>query len=124
MTGLAALAVLASCTSKDQEITLGESSDALIANNALLRGASLAPGQLAFTFDDGPGPRTRELSTYLKSQGIPAVFFMNGRHLATPLPPLDNNADIVANPAALMAQLQADGHLIANHSTTHGDLTL
>lgn len=118
------MAILASCASQDQAVTLGESSDALIANNALLRGTSLSAMQLALTFDDGPGPRTGELSTYLKNQGIPAVFFMNGRHLATPLPPLDNNADIVANPAALLAQMRADGHLIANHSTTHGDLTL
>ncbi len=102
MTSLAALAILVSCASRDREVAIGESSDALTANSALLRGASLAPRQLAFTptptrrsassrpsaVDDGPGPRTGELSKYLKSQGIPAVFFMNGRHLATPLPPL------------------------------------
>lgn len=125
VTSLAVLAVLASCAPQDQahESAVGETSDALIANNMLLRGTSLAPRQLALTFDDGPGPRTRELSSYLKSQGIPAVFFMNGRHLATPLPPLVNNADIVTNPTALLAQLKADGHLVANHATTHGDLT-
>jgi peptidoglycan/xylan/chitin deacetylase (PgdA/CDA1 family) len=124
--GFVALAILASCASQGRvdEVPRGETTEPLIANNMLLGGTSLAAKQIALTFDDGPGPRTGELSTYLKNQGIAAVFFMNGRHLATPLPPLTNNADVVANPTGLMAQIKADGHLIGNHSTTHGDLTI
>ncbi len=126
--GLVGLVAFAACAAQhpaEESLSpLGEQSQDLIANNLLLKGSSLAAQQLALTFDDGPGPRTGELSAYLKAQGIQAVFFMNGRHLQAPLPPLTNNADVVANPAGLLTQMKADGHLIANHSTTHGDLTI
>jgi peptidoglycan/xylan/chitin deacetylase (PgdA/CDA1 family) len=84
---------------------------------------SCAPKQLALTFDDGPGWRTAELSTYLKEQGIRAVFFVNGACIQpTTLP---NNACKSPPPGAVeaLAQLTADGHLVANHTTTHRDIT-
>ena len=46
-----------------------------------LRGSSMEPKVLALTFDDGPGPRTKALSRYLKDEGIRAAFFVNGRSM-------------------------------------------
>lgn len=83
----------------------------------------LTPKTLALTFDDGPGPRTKELSIYLKSQNIRAAFFMNGRRLAASGLPNPNGINVVADPAGTLAQVLADGHLVANHTTTHRDLT-
>lgn len=77
-------------------------------------GTSIPPKTLALTFDDGPGARTGELSTYLKEQGIRATFFVNGRRLVT--------EDGGANTTQL-AQLVADGHSIGNHTQTHASLT-
>jgi peptidoglycan-N-acetylglucosamine deacetylase len=74
-----------------------------------IRGGSMAPKTLALTFDDGPGPRTGELSTYLKAEGIQAGFFVNGRQLL--------------NGTATLAQLVADGHVVANHTENHPSLT-
>ena len=74
-----------------------------------LRGQSLADKQLALTFDDGPGARTAELSTYLKSKNIRAAFFVNGMHVA-----------MYPN---VLAQLVADGHVVANHTQTHPTLS-
>ena len=86
-------------------------------------GTSLAAKTLALTFDDGPGPRTAELSIYLKSQDIKAAFFMNGARLAATALPNPNGISPVANPAGTLAQVLADGHLVANHTTTHRNLT-
>lgn len=83
-------------------------SGALAISAANLTGASLPPKTLALTFDDGPGPRTSELSTYLKNQGIGAGFFVNGKMIQ------DN---------AVLTQLIADGHVIGNHTQTHTSLT-
>lgn len=71
------------------------------------RGDTLGMKQLALTFDDGPGPQTGELSTYLKSENVRAAFFVNGMY---------------ADNAALLAQIVADGHILANH--THNHLSL
>ena len=37
---------------------------------------------VAFTFDDGPGPLTQQLLDFLKSQHVPATFFVIGRYIA------------------------------------------
>lgn len=79
---------------------------------------SLAANQLALTFDDGPGSRTAELSTYLNSQGIHATFFING-HCFDQYNPCGNG--LAAN--NILLQLKNDGHLIANHTQDHYDLT-
>ena len=83
---------------------------------------SLGPKQLALTFDDGPGPRMAELSTYLKSEGIRAVFFVNGACIQSTALPNNSCGSPVANATTMMAQVIADGHLIGNHTTTHRDL--
>jgi peptidoglycan/xylan/chitin deacetylase (PgdA/CDA1 family) len=83
-------------------------SGALAINASNLTGASLPPKTLALTFDDGPGPRTSELSTFLENHGIRAGFFVNGKMI---------HDDVV------LKQLVADGHVIGNHTQTHASLT-
>ncbi|MDB4934141.1 MAG: polysaccharide deacetylase [Labilithrix sp.] len=77
-----------------------------------LTGASMPLKTLSFTFDDGPGARTIELSHYLKGQGIRATFFVWGQ--------------AIENDGAGTTTLQTvidDGHLIANHTEHHLSLT-
>ena len=62
--------------------------------------------EIWLTIDDGPvGEKTRALSTALRERGVAATFFFIGTRLR-------------ADPAAA-ADLQRDGHAIANHSGTH-----
>lgn len=81
--------------------------DALVAST--LHGTTLAANELALTFDDGPGSRSIELSAWLAAEGISATFFVVGEN-------------VLSRPAVL-AQLVADGHLVANHTQHHLDLT-
>src|SRR5262245_9583371 len=74
-----------------------------------LNGRSLPPKTLALTFDDGPGGRTKELSAFLKAEGIPAGFFMLGNAAK-------GHDDI-------LRQVNADGHVIGNHTFDHKLLT-
>lgn len=75
-----------------------------------IRGSSIAPKTFALTFDDGPGPRTKQLSSFLKAEGIQAAFFVNGRSMGP-------------DAGEILQQLVADGHLVANHTETHQSLT-
>lgn len=76
----------------------------------------LPPKTICLTYDDGPGathgagagPRTRDLGRFLFEQGIPATFFVLGRHAETDL--------------GLLAELRSWGHLIGNHTYTHPGL--
>ena len=72
-------------------------------------GTPLAAKQLVLTFDDGPGTRTSELSSWLAARGIHATFFQLGEYAQGNGP--------------LMAQIESDGHLIGNHTFDHQDLT-
>lgn len=72
-------------------------------------GTSLPPKTLALTFDDGPGDRTIELSSYLKGRGIRATFFDIGR--------------LIPGRQNVLAAVMADGHLLGNHTQDHPDLT-
>ncbi|MBM3381856.1 MAG: polysaccharide deacetylase family protein [Betaproteobacteria bacterium] len=74
-----------------------------------LYGTGMADGTLSLTFDDGPGPRTAELSRYLKEEGVQATFFIQGSAAA-------------AYPEVLK-QLHADGHRLANHTYSHPRMT-
>jgi peptidoglycan-N-acetylglucosamine deacetylase len=76
-----------------------------------LRGTSMPAKTLALTFDDGPGLRTKALSTFLKEQGIQAAFFVNGMAMG------GLGVDDV------LQQLVDDGHIVANHTETHVSLT-
>lgn len=74
------------------------------------RGTSMEAKTLALTFDDGPGLRTKQLSLYLKKEGIQATFFVNGRNIGP-------------GAAEILQELVDDGHLVANHTETHRSLT-
>lgn len=112
--------LLAACAGDARDHELRARGDALSSGG--LVGTSLPAKTLALTFDDGPGDRTVELSMYLKAQGIAATFFVNGGHLATTTLPNPNGIAPVAGPQAVLAQLVADGHLVANHTVTHRDM--
>lgn len=75
-----------------------------------LRGSSMPAKSLALTFDDGPGARTKQLSTYLKNEGIQATFFVNGRSMGP-------------DAGEILQALVADGHLVANHTENHLSIT-
>jgi len=76
----------------------------------LMQAGSMIPdGQLCLTFDDGPGPHTAEISSYLRDQEISATFFLIGEFVAA-------RKDVVQ-------QLIEDGHEIGNHTHTHALLT-
>ncbi|MBN9166550.1 MAG: polysaccharide deacetylase family protein, partial [Myxococcales bacterium] len=104
--------------------TLGKSSQELRAESYDYVGSStMGAKQLALTFDDGPGTRTSELSTYLKNENIRAVFFVNGACIEPTSLPNDSCGAPTANAKTILAQLAADGHLVANHTTTHRNIT-
>ncbi|WP_214409851.1 polysaccharide deacetylase family protein [Sphaerisporangium fuscum] len=64
---------------------------------------------VALTFDDGPGPRTGRLLSVLAAHDAHATFFTVG-------------ATAEAYPG-LLQRMAAEGHLVADHSWTHRDLT-
>ena len=108
------LASLASACRKDDATDTRAAASPTCSTSQAIRtanfyGTSLPPKTLALTFDDGPGIRTGELSTYLKGEGIAAAFFVNGKMLASG--------------TATLGKLVADGHLVANHTQTHTSLT-
>lgn len=51
------------------------------AANLLCGTPELAPGRVALTFDDGPGPRSAELARMLRDEGVPATFFVLGESI-------------------------------------------
>src|SRR5262245_34754517 len=73
-----------------------------------LRGDGLPPKSLCLTFDDGPGPDTYELGRFLAEQGVPAAFFVIGRH-----------AERRPN---VLERLTAWGHTLGNHTDSHAGL--
>lgn len=73
-----------------------------------IKGDRLPPKSLCLTYDDGPGPHTRELGRFLFEEGIGATFFVIGRHAE-------------ADPDTL-ACLHRWGHLIGNHTYSHPGL--
>lgn len=133
VTTVTALVVAAACTSREPAPTshvhegdehLGRTSQELSSSPQF--GTSLPAKTLSLTFDDGPGTRTSALSTYLKNQDIKATFFVNGQRMMPTQAPLPAGSYTPIGEAAyetLLAQLVADGHLVANHTTTHRNVT-
>lgn len=60
---------------------------------------------VALTFDDGPGPQTLALLSYLKEEEIPATFFQCGMHLQ--------------RYPEIARRVLAEGHEIGNHAWSH-----
>ena len=101
---------------------------------ALFTGDDLADHELAFTFDDGPGPLdvSGALATWLSAhkdpktgqpQPIHATFFVNGAcvaHGTLADGPSNGSCDEPTPGAdAVLAKVVAEGHYIGNHTTTH-----
>ncbi len=73
-----------------------------------IKGSDLPPKTLCLTYDDGPGPHTRELGRFLADEGISAAFFVVGRHA-------EGQEDV-------LRELRDGGHLIGNHTYSHPGL--
>ncbi|RYG79504.1 polysaccharide deacetylase family protein [bacterium] len=111
LVAVAALTTFIQCSNKSSNRANGRTCSGTQALQSIgLRGTSLEAKVIALTFDDGPGPRTKLLSRYLKDEGIQAAFFVNGRSMGE-------------DAAEILQQLVADGHLVANHTQTHRSLT-
>jgi peptidoglycan/xylan/chitin deacetylase (PgdA/CDA1 family) len=67
------------------------------------------PGQIALTFDDGPGQYSRQLLDILKVNNVTASFFLIG--------------NLIPNYSDVVSQAFADGHIIGDHSYTHANLS-
>jgi peptidoglycan/xylan/chitin deacetylase (PgdA/CDA1 family) len=75
------------------------------------RSASKGP-ELLLTFDDGPNPRTTpQVLDILKQRNIKALFFIVGEMVK-------NNK----KGQELIRRIEAEGHIVANHTMTHQDL--
>jgi peptidoglycan-N-acetylglucosamine deacetylase len=85
------------------------STDDEIVSERQLMGSELPAKTLALTYDDGPGPRTAELADYLADKGVPGTFFINGMK--------------VPGRQAMVDKVIGRGHLLANHTQHHLQLT-
>jgi peptidoglycan/xylan/chitin deacetylase (PgdA/CDA1 family) len=64
---------------------------------------------ICLSFDNGPEPETTpEVLAVLARRRLPAIFFVLGRHLADP------------PRRALAERARAEGHLVGNHTYSHG----
>jgi peptidoglycan/xylan/chitin deacetylase (PgdA/CDA1 family) len=86
----------------------GTSEEAIVSEHSLI-GNELPDHTLALTFDDGPGPRTKELVDYLAAENVKATFFINGKNVPGRQIALD----------AVVGR----GHILANHTQNHLQLT-
>jgi peptidoglycan/xylan/chitin deacetylase (PgdA/CDA1 family) len=79
---------------------------------ALVYGHSDSEHEVILSFDDGPHPKyTPRLLDLLQKEGLHAMFFVCGEHVAAP-----GGRDTVKRAAA-------EGHIIGNHSYSHPQLT-
>lgn len=79
-------------------------------NAALLSGTpAIAPGCVALTYDDGPGPVSGELARLLRDEGVPATFFVLG--------------ESIERRGEVLAELVDCGHAIGLHSEYHRPFT-
>ena len=68
------------------------------------------PPKVALTFDDGPHRMyTKNLLDGLRERGVKATFFVVGENIP-------GNEDLIR-------QMEADGHLIGNHTYDHADIS-
>ncbi|MDE2182108.1 MAG: polysaccharide deacetylase family protein [Alphaproteobacteria bacterium] len=65
--------------------------------------------EIALTFDDGPNAYTTRVLDVLKANNVKATFFIVGKMAK-------------AHPD-ILARIAAEGHLLANHSASHPELT-
>jgi peptidoglycan-N-acetylglucosamine deacetylase len=72
--------------------------------------------RFALTFDDGPGPSTAELLDVLRDAGVKATFFVLGKNIVEA--PWCGGDE--ARARALVVRALREGHVIGNHSHSHG----
>lgn len=84
-------------------------------------GRSLPPKTVVLTFDDGPhNLYSDEIAAILKQYGVPAIFFNVGNNLGK----LDaEGSPKLSSRAHVARRLKAAGHILANHSFTHAQLS-
>src|SRR5688572_16338621 len=131
---LICLTLLAGCTNEmvDLEVLQQEA-----ITGGQINGSALPAKTVVLTYDDGPDEHTMALAQYLKDEGIRATFFVNGRRFCKTmdetgkcLTPQDTrrctNGQMQAGvtnpkyyPEAMLGQLVAMGHRIANHTQDH-----
>lgn len=77
----------------------------------------VVPGDIALTFDDGPGIYTDEIVNLLNSYGAKATFFITGIN--------NGKGAIDITPAwnAVIKKMYANGHQLASHTWSHADLS-
>lgn len=95
------------CSAKDAEEA--GSTESSVTTGDQLGGRDMPYGTYSLTFDDGPGPRTEELANYLGDKGIVATFFINGKN--------------APGYESALATIKARGHILANHTQNHEDMT-
>ncbi|MEU8200624.1 polysaccharide deacetylase family protein [Streptosporangium sp. NPDC049046] len=110
-TGLRARdAAVGTATLTSQEDLLAARGDRPAAHSSKAGGVDCARVRcVALTYEDGPGPETGRLLNILGAHGARATFFALG-----------SNAS--ARPE-LLRRMRDEGHLVANHSWSHRDLT-
>lgn len=83
---------------------------AVNSQSVLAMQAEELPPRVALTFDDGPHRiYTRNLLDGLRERGVKATFFVVGENIP-------GNEDLIR-------QMEADGHLIGNHTYNHADIS-
>ncbi|MBX3209785.1 MAG: polysaccharide deacetylase family protein [Labilithrix sp.] len=95
----------------DDNVVVGDGmspDDELVAERQL-NGSELPNKTISLTFDDGPGRRTGELADYLAEKGVKGAFFINGSK--------------VAGRQGAIDKIVGRGHLLANHTHNHKQLT-
>jgi peptidoglycan/xylan/chitin deacetylase (PgdA/CDA1 family) len=98
-------------TGDDDNVHMGDGNsleDELVAERQL-NGSELPEKTISLTFDDGPGSRTSELADFLADKGVPGAFFINGAK--------------VAGRQSAVDRIVGRGHLLANHTQNHKQLT-
>lgn len=84
-----------------------ETNEAPVVTKSQMAGQSLGTKQISLTFDDGPGPRTLELGTYLAEHRIKGTFFVVGKNVTD---------------GSVLQTLRDQGHLVASHTFDHKSL--
>jgi peptidoglycan/xylan/chitin deacetylase (PgdA/CDA1 family) len=90
------------------KVTKGEGPFLVVRGKTVDRRSGKAGGQVALTFDDGPGPQTLDVLAELRREHAVATFFVMGSHAA-------------GDPSTVKALYDA-GMQIGNHTWTHPQL--
>lgn len=103
---------------KDQQNQINNLNSQLVAKRSTSRikptYTTVAPANdgkkyVALTFDDGPGPYTAKLLDAMKARGVKATFYLIGTR--------------VNRYPNEIRRMDAEGHAIGNHGTSHNQLT-